>query len=444
MTKTLIVGGNIVRRDGCERSDILLDETGRIECIQASIATTNEVSKIDATGCYLFPLLTDCHVHFREPGLEHKATMMSEARSALAGGVGTVCEMPNTIPPTVTIAALADKVRRASSVDGVRLFFFFGITEEAHLQTFRELMSSTSEELERLRKHCCGVKLYLDHSTGNQKVDGGIVPEIFKACAEFGVPLVAHCEDAEMNAAAREAILKNTDIKTLPIDQHSAMRPNASEARSIGDAIAFAEQFGTHLHIAHLSTKEGVELVRAAKERRVTVAAETAPHHLFLTIDDYTTIGTLGKMNPPLRSMADRDALWQGVIDGTIDCISTDHAPHTLDEKQALPALNAPSGVPGVETMLPLLLTVALGSWPHPTSMKPAGIDDFSLSTIYRACFEAPQTIFRLGDDRIEVKKTPRLMMIDPTITRTLRASELHAKCGWTPFEGWKVRGRVR
>lgn len=435
MNKTLLKGGRIVGGDS-KRGDVLIGITGEIENV-GDIKDHKGADVVDCTGKLLFPLLIDCHVHFREPGLEHKATMQTEAASALAGGVGCVCEMPNTIPPTVTVAALADKVRRAAEVDGCILKFYFGVTEEAHLRTLKDLWTGSSMELKRLRHHCAGLKLYLDHSTGNQKVDGGIVDEIFKTCAELRIPLIAHCEDSEVNAAAKLAN-PGTDIAL-----HSLQRPAESEAKSISEAIAMAKKHGTALHIAHLSTKLGADLVRKAKKDGVAVTAEASPHHLFLTTDDYGTLGALGKMNPPLRTKADRDALWMGLIDGTIDCIATDHAPHTLEEKKAVEPLNAPSGVPGVETMLPLLLSCAAEQWPHPREACPDIAKGPDLAVILRACFANPNRIFSLGQPEIRAGAQARIVIVDPAKEWTIEGKNLKSKCGWTPFEGWRVKGCV-
>ncbi|MCA9370539.1 MAG: dihydroorotase family protein [Candidatus Peregrinibacteria bacterium] len=356
------------------------------------------------------PGLIDCHVHFREPGFEHKATMKSEAASARAGGVLTACEMPNTSPPCVTVNALRQKIAIADTITDCDIHFFFGITEASHMEEFQ-----TAWNDEGLRRRLCGVKLYLDHSTGNQKVDGGIVEDIFKRCSELGAPLVAHCEDAEINAEAAKMFAKQTDVSL-----HSLMRPSASEATAIEYAINLAKKHGTPFHIAHLSTAQGIDLVRTAKAEGVTVTCEVAPHHLFLSIHDYDRLGPLGKMNPPLRPLDDVEALWKGIEDGTVDCIATDHAPHTLEEKTSPKnPLDAPSGVPGVETMLPLLLT------------------KLSPDQIKMLCYENPNRIFSLN-----APSEPRIT-IDLDEEWVIHARDLHSKCDWTPYEGMTVRGRV-
>lgn len=439
MKKTLLRGGSVVSEGEMKPRDVLIGTNGIIEAIQPLIQDHKDADIVDVSGKLLFPLLIDCHVHFREPGMEEKATMQTEAAAALSGGVGLVCDMPNTIPPCVTIAALADKVRRAEKISGCTLKFFFGVTEAIHLVTLKDLWTGTSLELKRLKNHCCGVKLYLDHSTGDQKVDGGIVEEIFRTCAELKIPLVAHCEDSEMN----EKALQENVASPQTIDLHSKNRSPESEATSIEYAISLARKTGAAFHVAHLSTKQGIELVRAAKKEKLPVTCEVAPHHLFLTTDDYVTLGTFGKMNPPLRSSEHRDALWAGIIDGTVDCIATDHAPHTIAEKESGEPLKAPSGVPGVETMLSLLLSVASGKWPNENSKTKKTNAKISYHDILRLCFTNPNRIFSLGASSLAVKNPARIAIIDPMQEWLIEGKSLHSKCGWTPFEGWKVSGKV-
>ncbi len=443
MKKTLLRGGSVVGEHGVAPSDVLISATGVIESIKPSIQDHKDTDIIDVSGRLLFPLLIDCHVHFREPGMEHKATMASEAAAAIAGGVGTVCEMPNTVPPTVTIAALADKVRRAEKIAGCTIKFFFGVTEAAHLVTLKELWTGASLELKRLKNHCCGVKLYLDHSTGDQKVDGGIVEDIFQTCAELGIPLVAHCEDPEMNAEAKSKVETKNSAPLNDVSLHSTMRPPESEATSIEYAIGMVRKTGAALHVAHLSTAQGIELVRVAKREKLPITCEVSPHHLFLTTDDYATLGTFGKMNPPLRTAEHRDALWAGIADGTVDCIATDHAPHTIDEKKSGEPLKAPSGVPGVETMIPLLLTVAAGKWPHPCGKRAETSEKFTYADIVRLCFTNPSRIFSLGAPKIAEKNPATIAIVNPQEEWLIEAKNSHSKCGWTPFEGWRVTGKI-
>jgi dihydroorotase len=391
------------------------------------------------------PGLIDCHVHFREPGLTHKADMASEAAAAIAGGVTTVCEMPNTIPPVVTVEALADKVRRADRINTCDIRFFMGATEKKHLLALRDVWRGSSPALQHVKKRCSGLKVFFDHSTGNQGADQETIEEAFRMCGEMDIPLVAHCEDAEMNAKACsgrswfDVAHHRLSSATDDVSFHSQMRPPESEVAAIKRAIGLARQYRTPFHVAHLSTAGGLDEVRRAKKEGLRVTCEVAPHHLFLTTEDYASLGTLGKMNPPLRSAEDQAALWAGIADGTVDCIATDHAPHTLEEKQCGDPLKAPNGVPGVETMLPLLLTVAAGKWPNPNSEFRIQNSEFTTSDIVRLCFENPNRIFRLGRT-----PTERVMTVDLDTEWTVHGKDLHSKCKWTPYEGWRVKGRAQ
>jgi len=436
MTSLLIRGGTIVRPTGDERADLLIDE-GIIREIY--VRTTGQQKllaadqTIEANGQLLFPGFIDCHVHFREPGMEQKGTMETESQSAVAGGVTTVCEMPNTNPPTVSVAALREKVRIAEGIAACDIHFFFGVAQSGHLQELQQLFSEAS--LSPLRDRLCGVKLYLDHSTGNQKAAKGVAADAFRVCAELQIPLVVHCEDPVLNARAAKLNTRED------ISAHSLIRAAESEQRAITTAIELVKSTGAKLHIAHLSTKRGLELVEQAKKDKLAVTCEVAPHHLFLSTEDYEILGTLGKMNPPLRTPDHCEALWAGIESGIVDCIASDHAPHTLEEKQVLPVLTAPSGVPGVETMIPLLLTVAAGRWPHPR--RRAFQPKLKYADIRRLCFDNPNRIFSLKKTMIEQGSAADLVLVRPEEEWEIRGAQLHSKCGWTPYEGWKVAGRA-
>ncbi len=413
--------------DRTERINVFLDHE-KISILKPTDTMTADET-IDATELLLLPGLIDCHVHFREPGYEHKSTMQTEALAAFHGGVTTVCEMPNTSPPTVSIDALKDKIARGKNLP-IDIRFFFGITEQAHLDALVELF--TNEKHREIRSRCSGVKIYFEHSTGNQKIESSLIESVFKACAEHDITLVGHCESSTIIAKSGERVV-GSDIAV-----HSEMRPPEAEAEAIRYAITLTQKYGTRFHVAHLSTKQGADLIRQAKADHVFVTCEVAPHHLFLSTDDYKTLGAFGKMNPPLRSMEHVTALWEAIADGTVDCIATDHAPHTIEEKKNPDPLKAPSGVPGVETMLPLLLSVALGHWPHPVSQNPGAM--LTIADILRLTYTRPNQIFKL---RKKPLVSADIVLIDPKAKHTIHAAELHSKCGWTPFEGWNVRGKI-
>jgi len=429
MASMLIKNGQIVTELGLKQSDVLIknNEICRIE--QSIEEPADEL--IDAERCLIFPGLIDCHVHFREPGYEEAEDMETGAAGAQIGGVTTVCDMPNTNPPTRTKEALVDKVNRAKRIPGCNIRFFFNIS---HTDDLAELAAVD-------RKHIVGVKLYFDHSTGNLGANMEAIHGAFQLCGERNIPIVVHAEDAAINDAARK---KNT---RTDIAAHSTMRPPESEMRAVDEAISLAKKHGAALHIAHVSTRLALNLIRDAKADRLPVTCEVTPHHLFLTVDDYDHLGTLGKMNPPLRTRDHVEALWEGIGDRTVDIISTDHAPHTLTAKHSSNPLDAPSGIPGVETMLPLLLSCMEGG-PEDAkgNIRPtAGTveSDIQANDILRLCFTMPNRIFHLGKAGIALGKPADLILVNPGQTWKIYGEELCSKCGWTPYEGWEVRGKV-
>lgn len=421
MASLLIRGGTLIREEGSEKTDIFI-QNGKV-----SLGSTREVAdtEINAEGMFIFPALIDCHVHFREPGLTHKATMQTESLAARAGGVTTVCEMPNTNPPTFTVDALKDKVERAEKVGDCDVRFFMGAVLPEHLEELRKVWTGDSAEMKKLKQRCCGLKLFLENSTGNLKIEPETIEEAFRLCSEIDCSITAHCEDPQLNTMAAEATTSED------ISAHDTMRPAESEASSIEYAMSLVRKYGTRFHVAHLSTALGLEQVRKAKEEGLPVTCEATPHHLYLNTSHYSTLGTLVKMNPPIRTDADSKALWGGIADKTIDCISTDHAPHLLEEKQQHPPLSAPSGVPGVETMVPLLLTSAAKG-------------DITYSDIVRLCFAHPNNIYRLGKSSIEDGSSPDILIVNPSEEWKISADVLHSFCGWTPFEGAAAKGRAK
>jgi dihydroorotase len=376
------------------------------------------------------PCLVDCHVHFREPGLTQKGDLLTESRAAHAGGVSVVCEMPNTIPPTQTIAALSDKVERAKRCAGLcDIRFFFGATQLSHLEELKEIW--TNPELGHLRARCSGLKLYLDNSTGDLKSEDCVTRRAFELCSELGITLVAHCEDTETNNRCCEHI-PYTDPSS-----HSARRPPISEETSICTALSFAREYKTKLHIAHLSTLGGLNAVRVAKKEGVTVTCEVTPHHLFLTTEDYASKGSHVKVNPPMRDLENRNALWEGLCDGSIDCVATDHAPHSAEEKSV--SENPPSGIPGVELVASLMMSACSGHWPHPNAVPPPNwplkeISDHAMC-LTKWMHTNPNEIFGLQLDSNLVT----VLKIDDV--KVVKGEELNSKVKWTPYEDWVLKG---
>lgn len=356
------------------------------------------------------PALIDPHVHFRTPGSEHKEDWITGVQAALAGGVTTVFDMPNTSPATTSLELVRVKkvlITNALQKSGqqIRFHLYLGATE------------NNVGELAAAKNEIVGVKLFMGASTGNLQVENTEAQEAFFAeCGRLGIPLAVHAED--------EATLQNAKKKyaekELSITDHSIIRPVEAAVIAVERACALAAKYHTRLYILHVSTEAELEIIRAAKKRGVNVYAEVTPHHLFLTTNDYARLGTLGQMNPPLRSERDQAALWAALLDGTIDTIGTDHAPHTLEEKQQ-PYGKAPSGVPGIETYLALLLDA------HQNGK-------LTLNDITRLTRTNAQKIFHLPDNSDTVT-------VDLELTKTIKNEDLFTKCQWSPFAGQTLTG---
>jgi len=433
MPTTLLRGGLLFEAGGSRYADVLIKDDGTV--LEIGTVRGKVDNEIDARRKLIYAAFIDCHGHFREPGLTHKETIATGSRSSLEGGVTTFCEMPNTVPPTVTIAAFAEKVRIAAETACIDMRFFFGMTEPAHLEEFLRMMDSDAEDMKALRARCCGVKLYFDHSTGDQKVDASMIGDVFAACAARDIQIVGHCEDPLINAQASK---KGPDGIA---SSHSLRRPAAAEASSIAKAMQLAKDHNARFHVAHLSTGVGARILEDAQKNGVRATGETAPHYLYCTIDDYAALGARIKMNPPMRTAEDRDALWEAIKRRVITVVSTDHAPHTLEEKSHADPLRAPSGVPGTETMIRLMLTAASGRSPRPDGWRPPV--SLSYGDVRRLCFDEPNRIFQLRKPDIIAGQSPNIVIIDPYTTEEIRAENLHSKAGWTPFAGWQAHGKV-
>lgn len=432
MKNVLLRYGNVVTAEGERQADIHWNEG----VVRYEWGHGRDADALNVHRKKIFPGFIDPHTHLRTPGLEHKGNMETEALSALMGGVTTICDKPNTIPPTLTIDALRYKVDRAvNSVVDIR--FFFGMTKPEHLDEFRRLMTAQDETSKRIRAGMCGVKIFLEHSTGNLKLEPGMIDAVFQICAEFDVLLEAHCEDPEINAAAERAYGKTTDVRA-----HSIIRPPESEAKSIAEQIDRVRKYKTRFHVVHVSTWQGIDLIRAAKTEGLPITCEVVTHNIFATTNDYDTLGTHIKMNPPIRPEEHLEGLWKGIQDGTVNLIATDHAPHTIEEKSNPNPMEAPSGVPGVETRIPLLLSVAADHWPHPTSARPEPAR-LTYLDIHRLCFAEPNRIFRLGKNDLTDGAKADVVIVDPDKEWIIKAENLHSKCGWTPYEGWTVKGSI-
>ncbi|WP_160134377.1 dihydroorotase [Halococcus salsus] len=379
------------------RRDVRVDGE-RIAAVEADLDPHADERVLDTDDDLLLPGMIDTHVHFREPGFPEKETWATGSRSAAAGGVTTVVDQPNTEPPTVTGDAFDDKADLAT--DSIVDFGINGgVTPEWD-----------PEELFDRPLFALG-EVFLADSTGEMGIDADLFATAAREAADHGVPVTVHAEDATLfDEGAR-----NRD----DADAWSAYRTAEAEAVAVERACEVGREVGSGVHIAHTSTPEGVD---AANEAGMT--CEVTPHHLLLSRDDLDDLGTLGRMNPPLRSEERRAAVYDRVANGTVDVIATDHAPHTRAEKDA-GIWDAPSGVPGVETALPLLLEEA-----RQGRLGYERVRDLTAANP-AAVFDRP----RKG--RVEAGRDADLVLVDPDSPREIRGEGLHSKAGWTPFEGW-------
>ncbi len=377
----------------------------QIEAVEADLDEQDDEQVIDAAEKLLLPGAIDAHVHFREPGYSHKETWATATKSAAAGGVTTVVDMPNTDPPTTTgdnFAAKAEYADQACVDYGIN----GGVTGNWDPESlFDEPLCALGE-------------VFLADSTGDMGVAIGLFEDATERAADAGITVTVHAEDETLfDDSTKEADAGGVG-REANADLWSAYRTAEAEAAMIEQATEVGQQTGASIHIAHTSTPEGID---AAVEGGATT--EVCPHHLYLSRDDLDELGTYGRMNPPLRSEERRKQVFERVVDGTVDIIATDHAPHTREEKEQ-GLWEAPSGVPGVETMLPLLL-------------ESARQGEIGYERIQQLVCTNPARIFDLDSKgQIEPGYDADLTLVDPDEAREIRGEETHTKCEWTPFEG--------
>lgn len=379
---------------------------GKIE----DISLPSRVSRtIDGSGLIAIPALIDPHVHFRVPGAEHKENWITAARAAIQGGVTTVFDMPNNNPSCTTVVHLLNKHRQVcqqldQSGIPLRYYLYFGADRKS------------LEEIPKAKNHAIGIKVFMGSSTGDLLIDDEVsLNEIFKIAADSDMLVSVHAEDEEMIRHNKMHLGPTQD----PAD-HSKIRCHLAASKAVKRAIGLSEKYGTRVCILHVSTKEEIALIKEAKSSGLPVYAEVAPHHLFLSIADYAKWGTFVQVNPPLRDIENQDALWQGIREGTIDFIGTDHAPHTFEEKAQFYG-KAPSGIPSIELLLPLLLD----------AVNQKKLD---LKTLIKLTRTNIAKIFRLPDHQDIV-----LVKLDKT--KKVCDGDLKTKCGWSPYAGRFLTG---
>ena len=401
--KTLIRHAQVVLPESTERINVLI-ENGKVAALDVPDgASADEV--IDASGLHLIPGVVDDQVHFREPGLTHKEDLLTATRACAKGGVTSFLEMPNTKPTTTSVAALESKLGLAAGRCVVNYGFYIGATPE----NVAELARATRTP---------GIKIFIGSSTGDLLVDEQSALE--RIFAETTLPICAHCEDEATVRANAARIGGGSSVA-----DHSRIRDNAAALIATKRAVDLAERHRHRFHVLHVSTAEEVQFLRGTSD---LITAEACPHHLFFTVDDYDRLGSLIQMNPSIKSRADAAAVWQGLLDGTLEVIATDHAPHTLEEKRQ-PYPKSPSGLPAVENSLALMLNqVSLGLC--------------SLRQVVSWMCEAPARVWNLHQKgAIREGWDADLVLVDLNRTAVVRNEEQLTKCGWTPWDGVSLTG---
>ena len=415
MSRLLIKGARVVNEGRRFDADVRVAD-GRIERIDDGLAARPDERVLEAGGRWLLPGLIDDQVHFREPGLEHKADIATESAAAVAGGITTFFEMPNTRPPATTAAALEDKYARAAGRASANYAFYLGATND------------NADELERLDPRAMpGVKVFMGASTGNMLVDHPEVLErIFRSTS---IPVLTHCEDSPTIRENERAVRERLGEAVEPA-HHPEIRSAEACWLSSSFAVDLARRNGTNLHVLHLTTARELELFDAGPIAGKRITCEACIHHLMFDDADYAALGNRIKCNPAIKTAADRRALLAALREDRIDVLATDHAPHTAAEKD-VPYLEAPSGLPLVQDFLPALLDLV-----HQGELTIEQVVEKASHNVARRFDVAERGFIREGwwDD---------LVLADAgTPTHVTDAAAL-SKCGWSPFAGRTLQGSV-
>ncbi|MDF2939500.1 MAG: pyrC [Gammaproteobacteria bacterium] len=373
------------------------------------VIESNEHCEIDGAGLILLPAAIDPHVHFRSPGQEYKENWISGAQACVHGGYTHVFDMPNNVPACSTAERLKDKValieQQLKEADiPLRYSLYFGADRK------------TLDQIPLVKDEIIGVKIFMGSSTGDLLMDKEEdLRKAFEICGKHDILVAVHAEDECM---IKQRMHEFQDQKNFRV--HSQIRSPEVAEKAVKQAISLAKEYGTRLYILHVSTINELNLIREAKQAGVKVYAEACPHHLFMTEEALDTLGAKAQMNPPLRSPEHQAALWQALHDGTIDCMGSDHAPHSLEEKSK-PYGQAPSGVPNMDTNLPLLLNAY-------------NEGRLSLARIVELTRTRAQQIFRLADNE-------DWTLVDLNRAQKVEETKLYTRCGWSPYAGWELKG---
>jgi len=417
MNPTIIKGATVVN-EGVSRVQDLLIENGRIARIDGSISTKAAATELYADGLLLIPGVIDDQVHFREPGLTNKADLFTESRAAVAGGITTYMEMPNTVPNTLTQELLQQKYDRAAQVSLANYSFFMGASND-----------NLDEVLKTDGRNVCGIKIFMGSSTGNMLVDNeSTLDGIFRECPLL---IATHCED-EATVRTNTERFRQMYGDDIPMSAHPLIRDVEACYLSSSKAVELAKKHGTRLHILHISTEKETHLfdnsLPLAKKR---ITAEACIHHLTFNDSMYETKGSLLKWNPAVKTEADRQGVFKALLDDRIDIIATDHAPHTWEEKQN-PYFKAPSGGPLVQHALPAM-------------MEHVKNGALTIEKMVEKMCHAPAICFQLQERGfLREGYFADMVLINPNASWTVAKENILYKCGWSIFEGTTFRSSVK
>ncbi len=414
--------GSIVIRNG-KISEVLWADAKAYE-FQIKKLTESNPEVMNLEGKHVMAGGIDAHVHFREPGLTHKADMETESRAAISGGVTSVFDMPNTNPPTTNAETLKEKIEIAKRCKA-KIGFHIGATND-NADEICSLLNGGSPTAGITANNIAGVKIFMGSSTGNMLVDKGIsLEKLFRIKDK---PVLVHCEDEDtIKANLAEAIAKYGD--EIPFVEHENIRSRKACILSSIKALEMAIEYGTKLVLCHISTKEEIEMVRAAKANNPDIIAETSCNYLWFSNEAYSRLGSKAKCNPSIKTASDREALRAALSEGMIDTIGSDHAPHLLSEKEGC-YTKAPSGLPSIQQSLPVLLTIAAE-------------ENIPLTRIASVFSEKAAEIYGLQRGKIKTGYDADLVIFDLSKEFIVRNEEQKGKCGWTPYEGETLKGVI-
>ncbi len=416
MKRILIKNARIVNENKIFEGDLLI-EGNRIAKIDQNLSQVHsDTTLIDAEGKFLIPGVIDDQVHFREPGLTHKGDIASESRAAVAGGITSYIEQPNTKPPAVTLVELEKK---------------YDTAENSSVANYAFNLGATNDNIDEIKKadpkRIPGVKVFMGSSTGNMLVDEKeALDRIF---SESPLMVITHCEDEETISFNFEQY-KERYGDDIPIEFHPEIRSREACFKSTSLAIELAKKHGTRLHVFHISTAEEAALFSNKPLEEKMITAEACIHHLWFSAEDYAELGTLIKWNPAVKEISDREALWKALKEGRLDVVATDHAPHTLEEKKNV-YTKAPSGGPLVQHALPAMMEFVRD-------------EDISMEMLVTKMCHNPARIFSIKERGfIREGYFADLVLLDPSRPWKVNSDNILAKCGWSPFEGVTFRSRI-